>query len=132
MTMRDKIAAVMWRTQAEGVGAPASVANARTPEAFADESRETRNTWLKQADAIIAALPVLVPDLEWEKTTDHWQASDRLGGRYEVFRLSGGRSTAHHLVRGYGVQIGDGSSMGSDIAAANAHHRAAVCKMMGL
>ena len=109
MTMRDKIAAII---------------DANLSEDY--------DGGVQAADAIIAALPVLVPDLEWEKTTGHWQASDRLGGRYEVFRLSGGRSTAHLLVRGYGIQIGDGSSMWSDIAAVEAHHRAAVCKMMGL
>jgi len=55
--LRDKIAAQMWRTHATDVGAPESVATARTPEAFADESDSTRATWLRQADAIIVALP---------------------------------------------------------------------------
>jgi len=124
-TMRDKIAAIV-HENTTGALSDYDIADdvmRGDPEIY-EASRAT-------ADAIIAAMPGMLPDLQWEKTTGHWQASDRLGGRYEVFRLSGGRSTAHHLVSGYGVQIGDGSSMGSDISAANAHHRAAMCKALG-
>ena len=114
MTMRDKIAAVIVSNRA------------------CDNWHEPLPADLELADAIIAALPGMVPSLEWVKTTGHWQATDVWDGRYEVFSLSRGKSTAHYMVRGHGIQIGDGSSMGSDIAAANANNRAAVCQAMGL
>jgi len=85
-----------------------------------------KDTFRDIADAIIAALPDMVAPLVWVKTTGFWRASDCRDGFYEVFALSGGRSTGHHIVRGQGTNIGDGTSMASDIAAANAHHAAAV------
>ena len=98
--LRDKIAALIW------------------------ENDGARPAWV--ADAIIAALPDMVAPLVWVKRTGFWRASDCRDGFYEVFALSGGRSTGHHIVRGQGTNIGDGSSMASDISAANAHHAAAV------
>ena len=78
------------------------------------------------AEDIMAALPGMVAPLVWVKTTGFWRASDCRDGFYEVFALSNGRSTGHHVVRAQGTNIGDGSSMASDISAANAHHAAAV------
>ena len=126
MTMRDEIAAIIHAGTKQALS-DYDIADdvIRNDPQIAEADRAT-------ADAILAALPGMVPSLEWVKTTGHWQATDVWDGRYEVFSLSRGKSTAHYMVRGHGIQIGDGSSMGSDIAAANAHNRAAVCKAMGL
>ena len=58
--LQDKIAALLWRTEATNAGAPDSIAAGRTLAAFAEQSPELRARWLKFADAIIAALPELL------------------------------------------------------------------------
>jgi hypothetical protein len=58
----ERVAAELWRTQAVDSGAPASVAERRTPEAFADEAETTRAKWHKFARAALAALPEVKDD----------------------------------------------------------------------
>ena len=58
--LQDKIAVLLWRTEATNAGAPDSIAAGRTLAAFAEQSPELRARWLKFADAIIAALPELL------------------------------------------------------------------------
>jgi hypothetical protein len=129
MTMRDKIAAVMWRTQAVDVGAPESVPKARTPEAFSDEADSTRATWLKQADAIIAALPGMVVPLVWEKShTMPWDDDYHSLPTAYTIRCADENGWKWSYNGGHGYERGPEAAK----AAANAHHRAAVCKAMGL
>ncbi|URC15548.1 hypothetical protein DB2_46 [Octadecabacter Antarctic DB virus 2] len=115
--MREQIAALMWHTQSVNSGAPASVAWHRTPEAFSSAGKATRDVWLKQADAIIAALPSMVAPLVWRET----QVMGCYGlasGLYETYlwhwRYNGGawkgRDTHDH----------------EPIAAADAHHVAQI------
>lgn len=52
----EHIAARLWRAQAIGTGTPQSLVDARTPEAFKDQSEETRKTWLKFARTAIRAI----------------------------------------------------------------------------
>ena len=84
-TMRDKIAALMWKTQSIDAGAPQSVANGRTLVAFLDAGNEVRRYWIKQADAIIAALPSMVKPLVWDGIEDDCFVScDLLGKSYQL------------------------------------------------
>jgi len=132
MTMRDKIAALMWRTQAVDVGAPASVANARTPEAFSDESQETRDTWLKQADAILAALPGMVPELVWEGPSFGFYSAPTIGGIFRAAWDTSPRDGDHYTMQFDRDEVEMFPTFDAAKAAANAHHRAAVCEAMGL
>lgn len=59
MDKREHLAAILWRTQAEGTGTPQIVIDRRTPEAFENENQQTRDKWLKYADAAIAALELV-------------------------------------------------------------------------
>lgn len=53
--MVDDLAAILWRTEAFDVGAPVSIAEKRTREAFSDESDGTKNRWRKFARAALAS-----------------------------------------------------------------------------
>lgn len=62
MTDREKVAAALWRNEAERVDRN-TTARRRTLAAFADESEYTRSKWLSAADAAIAAMqPVSVEE----------------------------------------------------------------------
>jgi len=69
--------------------------------------------------------PKLKP-LAWaERTEGLWRADDPTGGCYEVIELSESRAACHHVVRGYGVNIGSTHQSVDDAqAAAQAHHDA--------
>ena len=83
--MIRRIAATMWKAEVVDTGTPQSVADARTPEAFADESEYIRNKWMKFARiAMPAATPTLavwygsMPESNGRK---NWTASlHRKGG----------------------------------------------------
>ena len=122
MTMRDKLAAVLWRTEAVNTGTPQSVIGNRTPEAFAEESPETRSKWLKYADAIITTLPDMVPGLLWLQNGHH-----HAGGYGYVIRKQGKRFAL--TMRNQFDQTFD--TLEAAKAAAEAHHREAVAKMAG-
>lgn len=53
---RERLAAALWKAQATDTGTPQSVVDARTPEAFVEESGETRRKWFKMADASLRAI----------------------------------------------------------------------------
>jgi len=89
------------------------------------------------ADAIIAALPGMVPELVWEFTAhklpeqNGWRATG-VGIRYTVISAP---DNSRAILSSYGgADIGTRHFHESDAAfiAANALHRAAVCKAMGL
>lgn len=52
----DDVAAELWKAEAEDAGAPASIANGRTRDAFDDQSDELKRRWRKFARAAIRAL----------------------------------------------------------------------------
>lgn len=52
----DDVAAKLWKAEAEDAGAPASIANGRTRDAFDDQSDELKRRWRKFARAAIRAL----------------------------------------------------------------------------
>jgi len=53
----EQIAARLWKADAEDCGAPASVAEGRTPEAFAEQASEVRARWHKLARAAPTPAP---------------------------------------------------------------------------
>jgi hypothetical protein len=98
MTMRDKISHIVW-------------ANRQTHNLDADYI----------ADAIIKALPDMIPDLVWEDITAGWGTTD-----YFIMPvLSSGEFRVYGIKGNY-----DNSAQYPDLeaaqAAANTHHRAAV------
>jgi hypothetical protein len=50
------VAAALWRAQAVDTGTPQSVVDARIPEAFVDQSEETKRTFTKMAEYAIRAI----------------------------------------------------------------------------
>ena len=101
MTMRDKIAAVQYFGTTIGHGA---------------------------ADAIIAALPRMVPDLVWDDSGRSLSGGYRIVQRNKAYMLHvadhfAGLTTATHA---WADSIKEAKDM------ANVHNRAAVCKAMGL
>lgn len=52
----DDVAAELWKAEAEDAGAPASIANGRTRDAFDDQSDELKRRWRKFARAATRAL----------------------------------------------------------------------------
>jgi len=134
--MRDKIAAELWRTQAIDAGAPPSVANGRTLESFASESPGTRASWLKYADAILAALPGMVPELVWDELQeDRGDGSADDTGDYEsgdyLIEIGFGSDAYCWAVSFSGDFISSHDDPDTAKAAANAHHRAAIAKAAG-
>ena len=117
--LRDNIAALMWRSQATDVGAPESVAIARTPEAFADESDTTRATWLRLAVAIIAALPDMVAPLVWDEWDGGLTSACTPWGKYILGQDLCLSIPGNGSLRRYETEF-------AAKAAANAHHAAAV------
>lgn len=87
MTELDDLAAVLWRTEAENVGAPASVASGRTREAFDEQSDGLKAVWRKFAKAALSVRTAHssgVKVLEWreaEHIDDHtaWCATSIIG-----------------------------------------------------
>ena len=71
MSAREIIAHAAWRHEAT-TGSPASVAKARTLEAFAEAGPLTRDKWLSSADAILAALPDMIAPLVWVNSGACW------------------------------------------------------------
>ena len=136
MTMRDQIAALLWRTEAVDSGTPQSVIDRRTPEAFADQSPELRGKWFKYADAILAALPGMIPDLVWENGPSHIYFV--YGNLYKD--LCGYNFTTEDIVvdEGFSLYFGE-IQIAAELfctpedakAAANAHNRAAIAKAAG-
>ena len=112
MTMRDKIASIIADATEDGLDA-ADVAG-----------------------AILAALPGMVPDLAWKDEGDGFYratiSEETPREFYEVFGSSAIFYATRHSGGSY-ILLGDKHSTIEDAkAAANAHHRAAVCKAMGL
>jgi len=52
----DDVAAELWKAEAEDAGAPASIANGRTRDAFDDQSDELKRRWRKFARAAVRAI----------------------------------------------------------------------------
>jgi hypothetical protein len=121
MSMRDQIAALMWRTQSIDAGTPQSVTNGRTLEAFADAGDEVRRYWLKQADAILEALPDMIAPLVWEEGIAVCPVTKN---RYSASWYDAGDDCTALLIDGT-YHCGD-MSMTELKAAANTHHRAAI------
>jgi hypothetical protein len=122
MSAREIIAHAAWRHEATS-GAPSSVANARTLEAFADAGPIARDKWLSSADAILAAMPDMIAPLVWNLVGD-W---DYRSGEYAVF-LSQRKTTPKPvwiLDAPFRMVAKHGSKEAAK-AAANAHHRAAI------
>lgn len=57
----EEIAAALWKAEATDSGTPQSVIDARTPEAFAEQSEQVRKRWAKFARAAMAS--VSAPDM---------------------------------------------------------------------
>ena len=100
MTMRDRIAAVIW------------------------DNRGKRHDRI--ADAILAALPGMVPELVWVGDA-RWPGS----------LVSSGYSIEEQDEDSWSASMADDSihcfgTLEDAKAAANAHHRAAVCEALGL
>lgn len=51
----DDLAAILWRTEAEDAGAPASIAEGRTRTAFDEQSDELKKRWRKFSRAALSA-----------------------------------------------------------------------------
>ena len=136
MTMRDQIAALLWRTEAVDSGTPQSLIDRRTPEAFADQSPELRGKWFKYADAILAALPGMGPDLVWaetrHKSPDQLACrSTALGINYVIYSSpKGGKCILSSCGAAYIGPLHMADTVAAK-AAANAHHRAAIAKAAG-
>jgi hypothetical protein len=136
MTMRDQIAALLWRTEAVDSGTPQSVIDGRTPEAFADQSPELRRKWFKYADAIFAALPGMGPDLVWDEISEGFhRATVNENHPREAYEILGNSAVCYaiHIVCGTTAKVGETyhPTMEAAKAAANAHHRAAIAKAAG-
>lgn len=102
MDKREHLAAILWRTEAEGTGTPQSVIDLRTPEAFGNESQQTRNKWFKYADVAIAALePVKVKPLEWEYHPAGGIAAPPTGHAYIIDTRTKGRV---YSIKGFNPQ----------------------------
>jgi len=136
MTMRDQIAALLWRTEAVDSGTPQSVIDGRTPEAFADQSPELRRNRFKYADAILAALPGMIPDLVWAETRH--KSPDQIGNRASAigqhYSIIAGIDREKCVLTSGGVDnIGPfhHPTIEAAKAAANAHNRAAIAQAAG-
>lgn len=122
--MREKIAFTLWRNDA--VRAAPNIVKYRTSEAFKGELGETRAIWLHHADAIIAALPGMVPPLPMpERRNGYW------GGKF-------GYQVAHNGDGMYRVRL-NGKVLCRNIkgfdraeAWANAHHVAQIMQALGI
>ena len=81
--LTQRVAAAMWKAEATDSGTPQSVIDARTPEAFAEQSEQVRKRWAKFAraalPAVSAPVAVRVKPLEWK---EHHDGNHRKG---EVF-----------------------------------------------
>lgn len=53
----DDMATVLWRTEAEDAGAPASIAAGRTREAFDEQAETAKDRWRKFSRAALRSLP---------------------------------------------------------------------------
>lgn len=74
--------------------------------------------WNRRAD-----MPIWVKPLAWaERTEGLWRADDPTGGCYEVIELSESRAACHHVVRGYGVNIGSTHQSVDDAKTASQGH----------
>ena len=103
MTMRDRIAAIRYFGTNTGHGV---------------------------ADAILAALPGMVPDLVWSKapTVGYAENVTQMSGQYWIGKVGGA-----WVVTGFSYFVGlTFPTLESAKSAANAHNAAAVCKAMGL
>ena len=139
--MRDKIAALMWKTQATDVGTPHSVAAARTLEAFEHESEPTRKTWLKQADAIIAALPDMIEPLVWCESEGNFvgQTVWSYDSDQTMWIVKNPDDEEYILCKSISIDfapcspvLGAFDSIETAKSAANTHHRAAIMAAFGV
>jgi len=113
MTMREQIAAVIVENRA------------------VDNWGEPRPADYELADAIIAAMPGMVPDLVWVKFGEECVRAEGVLGRYEV--IWGFQNGQYALdVPGHGRRTEWHPTIEAAKAAVNAHNRAAVCKALGL
>ena len=139
--MRDKIAAELWRVESVDCGGPESVAKGRAPEAFENQHPNTRARCFKFADAILAALPGMVPDLVWEGVEEDCFIQCDMGIHsyqlcvmdalerscdyaWYVVYCQNGLQDAH-------VNTDHPQTLKAAKAAANTHHRAAIAKSAG-
>ena len=83
------------------------------------------------ADAILAAMPGMVPDLLWSEFGKECVRADSILGRYEI--MWGWENGQYALdVPKYARSTEWHPTLESAKAAANAHNAAAVCKAMGI
>jgi len=82
---------------------------------------------LELADAILAALPGMVPDLVWE--VSHHSNGQRAGGYYIC--INPGHATKPLKLTFLGEFVDYSANLEAAKAAANAHHRAAIAKAAG-
>jgi hypothetical protein len=104
MNMRDKIAAVI-----------------------VDEMVDSMGDYSCVADAILAALPGMIPDLVWVRDS---AGGDTYSGLYEIYN---GAYAEWHCVHSTSSpsRIAHGVSRDRAKAAANAHNRAAIAQAAG-
>ena len=107
MTMRDKIASELAR-----------------------HFHEPNGQILSAADGIIAALPGIIPDLVWAGFGKECVRAESVLGRYEImWGFPNGQYTLDCPKAARNHEWHPSSEAAK--AAANAHHRAAMCKAMG-
>lgn len=130
----ERLAASLWKAQVVDAGVPQSVIDLRTPEAFADESPETRKIWLKFAKVALAEMGgVRVKPLVFEgKESDCFMTCDMVSRSYDLFvvdtleRSCDYAWKATHCESGLRDYALGGGTLEDAIAAANKHHRARI------
>lgn len=83
---REAIAAALWLGEAER--AAPSVAQYRTPEAFAEESEDTRRKWLLFADIVAARTAEAVAQARRDALEEAAAVVDRYGSEYRSLVFS--------------------------------------------
>jgi len=97
-------------------------------------SNDRQSLYLKQADAIIAALPELVKPLEWVgPLAGIWEAGPRFHGDCAAYKIiwNLGRNETYTCYFGL-VRLGVSQNLDAAKAAANTHHRAQIMAAFGL
>jgi hypothetical protein len=130
MSMRKKIAHVVWQNENCVGFSVARVLWARTFEAFSKDGCEAITAY-RTADAILAALPDMIAPLVWENEDDEYQSAQSILGQFTVYLCSEhgylieidgyDDSWVKYPEGGYGFNTPEQAQ-----AAANTHHRAAI------
>ena len=122
MTMRDKIAENVYAAMVWAVDNPTA---GKAPEWVDGGNSFAQDEARKQADAIIAALPDTVKDLEWESRPYSTLAKGS-GFMYSLESAHGRYSVGVHGPGEKFKVIYRGANKDKAISASNTHHRAKV------